>query len=202
MQLYSSRPVAAAWQAVGDAVAVVTVIAAVWLSQQVAGAIRSLGGFGRQLEDAGSGLSATFADAGTALEQVPLVGGGVAAPLRDASGSADDLAAAGAALTSGVEALAAAVGLALWLLPVLVVVLAWLVPRVRFVRRARASRRLAATRAGRDLLALRALVGQPTSRLLAAVDDPVAALRGGDEAAVAALAALELRGAGVRVASA
>lgn len=202
VQLYSSRPSAALWQVIADLAAVATIVVAVWVSQQVAGAIRSLGGFGRQIEDAGSGFSTTLTDAGTALEQVPFVGEGIAAPFRDASGSADDLAAAGVALSSGVEALAAAVGMALWLLPTLLVVLIWLVPRLRFVFRARSSRRLAATRAGRDLLAVRAIVGQPTSRLLRAVDDPVAALRAGDEAALGALAALELRSAGVRASAA
>ncbi|MCR8671300.1 hypothetical protein NWP09_09145, partial [Agrococcus sp. HG114] len=129
MQLYSSRPAAALGQVVADLAAVATVVVAVWISEQVAAAIRSLGGFGRQIEDAGSGFATTLADAGTALEQVPLVGEGIAVPFRDAAGSAGELAAAGVALTSGVEALATAVGTALWLLPTLLVALVWLVPR-------------------------------------------------------------------------
>lgn len=202
MQLYSRRPAVAALQLVADLVAVGTIVAAVWISQQVQAAIASLGGFGRQIQDAGSGLSTTMQDAGRALEQVPLVGGGIAQPFRDASGSADDLAGAGAALTSGIEALAATVGTALWLLPTLLVILAWLVPRSRFALRARASSRLAQSREGRDLLAMRALLRQPARRLLQAVPDPVAALRSGDESSMRALAALELRSAGVRAAPA
>ena len=198
MQLYSSRPGVVIWQILSDVAAIATVAIAVWVSQQVQAAIASLGGFGRQIEDAGSGLATTMEDAGEALQQVPLVGDGIAQPFRDASGSADDLAVAGAALTSGIETLAAVVGTALWLLPTLLVAIAWLLPRLRFALRARASSRLAQTREGRDLLALRALTRQPMGKLLQAVPDPVAALRTADEPALSALAALELRSAGVR----
>lgn len=198
MQLYSTRPGKAVWQAVGDLVALCTIVAAVWISQQVGAAISSLGAFGQQIQTAGDGFSTTLGDAGEALAQVPLVGEGVAQPFRDASGSATDLAEAGTALSSAVDTLAAVVALALWVLPVLLVVLVWVVPRLRFATRARATRALARSQAGRDLLAMRAIVGQPMARLLRAVPDPVAALRSADEPAMRSLAALELRSAGVR----
>ncbi|MGM1030069.1 MAG: hypothetical protein ACQEWM_09415 [Actinomycetota bacterium] len=198
MQLYSSRPGQATWQAVGDVVAIGTIAAAVSVSQQVGAAISSLGAFGEQIETAGSGFSTTLGDAGEALAEVPFVGEGVAQPFRDASGSATDLAAAGTALSSAVDTLAATVATALWLLPVLLVVLLWIVPRLRFATRARATRALVRSQAGRDLLAMRALVGQPMAKVLRAVPDPVAALRTADEPAMRALAALELRTAGVR----
>jgi hypothetical protein len=198
VQLYSSRPAVALWQVIADLAAIGTIAAAAWIAVQVRDAIASLGGFGRQIEDAGTGFSTTLADAGAALAQVPLVGDGVAQPFRDASGSADDLAAAGVTLTGAVDALAATVGTALWLLPTLLVLLVWLLPRLRFVARARSARALVQTREGRDLLALRALVGQPMRTLLTAVPDPVAALRTADDASLRALAALELRSAGVR----
>lgn len=198
MQLYSSRPGRATWQVIGDLFAVTTIIVAIWISQQVREAIASLGGFGTQIEDAGTGFSTTMTDAGEALAQVPFVGEGIAQPFVAASASADDLAAAGTALRAAIDTMATTVSTALWVLPVLLIVLIWLVPRLRFSMRAGASRRLAETREGRDLLALRALVGQPMSSLLRAVPHPVAAFRTGDEAALAALASLELRAAGVR----
>lgn len=198
MQIYSSRPSRAIWQVLGDLVAIATIIAAIWISQQVREAIASLGAFGTQIEDAGTGFSSTLSGAGEALAQVPFIGEGIAQPFRDASGSADDLASAGTALRGAVDSLAATVGTALWLLPVLLLVLIWLIPRLRFATRAGASKRLAATREGRDLLALRALVAQPMARVLRSVPDPVTSFRRGDEAALAALAALELRAAGVR----
>jgi hypothetical protein len=198
VQLYSSRPRQAIWQVVGDLVAIATIAAAFWVSQSVRAAIASLGALGREIEAAGSGFSTTLGDAGEALAQVPLVGEGVAQPFLDASGSATELATAGTELTSAVDTLAAAVGTALWLLPVLLVVLLWFVPRLRFAARARSSGVLGRTREGRELLAMRALVAQPTATLLRTVPDPVGALRNGDEPAVRALAALELHRAGVR----
>lgn len=199
VQLYSSRPIRALWQAVGDLVAVATVVAAVWIAQQVGHAIAALGAFGTQIEDAGTGFSTTLTDAGEALAQVPLVGEGVAQPFREGAGSADQLAAAGTTLRTTVEALATTVSTALWVLPVLLIVLLWVVPRLRFASRAGASRRLAATPAGRDLLALRALIGQPTAKVLTAAPDPLAAVRAADRASLDALAALELGAAGVRM---
>ncbi|WP_405216389.1 hypothetical protein [Agrococcus sp. Ld7] len=198
MQLYSSRPVRAIWQAVGDLVSIATVVIAIWISQQVRDAIASLGAFGTQIEDAGTGFATTMTDAGDALAQVPLIGDGVAQPFRDAAAPAGDLAQAGSTLRAGVETLAGTVGTALWLLPLLLVVLVWWLPRLRFVTRARASRQLAQTPQGRDLLALRALVAQPTARVLRAVPDPVGAFRSADPRSLEALADLELRAAGVR----
>lgn len=198
MQPYSSRPVHAALQVLWDLAAIATLVVAVWLSEQVRAAIASLGGFGQQIEDAGSGFATTLSGAGDALAQVPFVGDGVAQPFRDASGSAGDLAAAGTALQQSVEALASAVGVALWLLPAMFLVLVWLVPRIRFALRAAGTAKVARTEGGRDLLALRALVAQPAARVLALVPDPARALRTGDAAAMDALAALELRAAGAR----
>ncbi|WP_347757338.1 hypothetical protein [Agrococcus sp. ProA11] len=198
MQLYSSRPLRATWQATGDLVSIATVVIAVWIAQQVRDAIAALGALGTQIEDAGSGFSTTMTDAGDALAQVPLIGDGVAQPFRDAAGPADDLAAAGSSLRSGIETLAGTVGTALWLLPLLLVLVVWWWPRLRFVLRARSTRQLARSREGRDLLALRALVAQPAARVLAAAPDPVAALRSADARSLEALAALELRAGGVR----
>lgn len=198
MQLYSSRPVHAIWQAIGDLVSVVTVIAAIWISQLVRDAIAALGAFGTRIQDAGTGLATTLTDAGDALARVPLIGDGVAQPFRDAAVPADDLATAGSTLRAGVETLAGTVGTALWLLPLLLVLLLWWLPRLRFVLRARAGRTLARSPEGRDLLALRALVAQPTARVLQTVADPVGAFRSADARSLDALAALELRAAGVR----
>lgn len=198
MQPYSARPAVAALQVLWDLAAVGTLIAAIWISEQVRAAIASFGGFGRQIEDAGAGFATTLSGAGDALAQVPFIGEGVAQPFRDASGSATELAAAGESLRGSVASLAAAVGTALWLLPALLLVLIWLVPRVRGALRAASTARMAATPGGRDLLALRALVAQPAARVLRVAPDPAAALRSGDEAVLEALAALEIRSAGAR----
>ncbi|TBL27832.1 hypothetical protein EYA84_28020, partial [Verrucosispora sp. SN26_14.1] len=56
---------------------------------------------------------------------------------------------------------------------------------------------LAAAPAGRDLLALRALAGQPLRKLTRISPDVAEAWRQGDDATVNALAALELRRLGL-----
>jgi hypothetical protein len=75
----------------------------------------------------------------------------------------------------------------------------WLFLRVRFFRRKWAVSGLAATAAGQQLLALRALTNRPPRKLAAVGADPVAGWRYEDPVTVRALAALELRAAGIRL---
>jgi hypothetical protein len=70
---------------------------------------------------------------------------------------------------------------------------------VRWMRRAGAAAALRAAPAGRDLLALRALATQPLRRLAALGPDVAESWRRGDDTTVDALAALELRGLGMRM---
>jgi hypothetical protein len=76
-------------------------------------------------------------------------------------------------------------------------VLVWLRLRCRWIRRASFATTLRAGRAGRDLLALRALANQPLRRLTRVHGDPANAWRDGNEAVVQELAALELRSLGL-----
>src|SRR6185312_626941 len=69
--------------------------------------------------------------------------------------------------------------------------------RIRFFRRKWTALTLAATPAGEQLLALRALANRPLAKLAAINEDPVGAWRREDVAAIQGLAALELRAAGV-----
>ena len=73
----------------------------------------------------------------------------------------------------------------------------WLVLRLRFFRRKWVALTLAATPAGEQLLALRALANRPLAKLAAISADPVGAWRREDPVAISGLAALELRAAGV-----
>ena len=198
MQLYSARPDRRAWQIVGDLVAVGVLVGAIWLAGEVTRAIDSLARFGVQMQDAGSQLSETLLGAADGLEGVPLVGSGLGAPFVEASGAADELTAAGRTLETAIHALAAGVGAATWILPALVLVAVWLVPRLRFALRSAETARVAATPAGRDLLALRALVARPLPELQAVAPEPLRAIRDGDETVLDALAALELSAAGIR----
>lgn len=198
MQLYSARPAQRTWQIVADLVAIGTIVVAVWIANMVRESIAALATFGAQLESAASSFGDTMADAAETLGEVPLVGESISDPFLQAQGAAEQLAAAGGQAQSSVLQIASAVGTALWVLPVLVLLLVWFVPRLRFLLRTRATSKVLAHPAGRDVLALRAVSSVPFAQLVRAVPDPLAAIRSGDPAALDALARLELRGQGVR----
>ncbi|MFZ2963773.1 MAG: hypothetical protein WA006_03715, partial [Rhodoglobus sp.] len=75
----------------------------------------------------------------------------------------------------------------------------WLVPRIRFVRRAGRAKAVVVSGVGMDLLALRALANQKLPAIAAVSPDALGAWRRGDERVVRELAQLELRNAGVRL---
>ena len=83
--------------------------------------------------------------------------------------------------------------------PILLAVAPWLFLRLRFFRRKWTVTALAATPAGQQLLALRALANRSPGRLAAVSADPVAGWRHEDPYTIRALAALELRAAGIRL---
>ena len=82
--------------------------------------------------------------------------------------------------------------------PILAVAMPWLLLRVRFFRRKWMAVTLAATPAGEQLLALRALANRPLAKLAAVSVDPGrrVATRG-SPSPISGLATLELRSAGV-----
>ena len=78
-------------------------------------------------------------------------------------------------------------------LPLCLVVFGWLPLRVRWIRRASAAAALRDAESGRDLLALRALAGQPLRRLTKLDPEIAQAWRRGDTEAVDALARQHIR---------
>lgn len=198
MQLYSARAAPRTRQVIGDVVALACLVVAGVLSGVVSSAVSSLSTYGAQLERAGDSFADAMTRASEALERVPLVGDGLGAPFRDARVAAEQLATAGRDEQEAVAGLATALGTATWLIPLFLVIALWIVPRARFVLRAREAVRTFSQPAGRDVLALRAIATQPFADVIRAVPDPLAAIRSGDDAALHALARLELAAAGVR----
>lgn len=153
---------------------------------------------GEKLEGAGEGMAGGLSDAGDKVDNVPAVGGQLAAPFDKAAGAAHSLADAGRAQQEAVHNLAIALVVLLLLVPLALVLFVWLPLRLRWIRRASFASALRRGASGRDLLALRALANQPLRRLARLHGDPAAAWRDGDPSIVDKLAALELRSLGLR----
>ncbi|WP_210508355.1 hypothetical protein [Naasia sp. SYSU D00057] len=198
MQLYSVSPLVRSRQIVSDLLALAVVVGSTALGITVGLAFAALGRFGRSVEEAGAGLQRSMSDAASTLEDLPVVGSAVSAPFRDASGVGASLVASGQEQQRLMTTLGIVAGLLVALLPIALVLTVWLRRRLAFVRRARRVSALAASPAGLELLALRALAGAPSPRVVAAAPDAVEGWRRGDPEVVRALADLELRAAGVR----
>jgi hypothetical protein len=199
MKFYSDFGAQRSRQITVDIVALVFIAAWIWLGVFVHSLVIGLSDFGVQMEQAGAGFRETMTDVGDNLGGVPLIGGGIRGPFDSASDAGATLEAAGASQQVAVQNLATGLGLGIAVLPVIAILVIWLVPRIRFARRASNAKRLVSAGAGIDLLALRALSRQRLTTLTAIDADPMAAWRRGDDAVMRSLAALELKSSGVRL---
>ncbi|GAB7068194.1 hypothetical protein H7J06_17955 [Mycobacterium hodleri] len=195
---YATTPGRLLAQLTSDAVVVVWTIVWVLVGLAVHSAVSSIAAVGRQLNDGATGVSDNLNSAGDSTDDVPLIGEALSKPLRAASRAALDIAGAGHSLDSTATWLAVVLGLAVAAPPILFVGLPWLVLRIRFFRRKWTALTLAATPAGEQLLALRALANRPLAKLAAVSIDPVGAWRRDDAIAIRGLANLELRSSGIR----
>jgi len=199
MKFYSDFAAHRSRQISVDVLSVAFMAAWIWLGVFVHSLVIGLTDFGVQMQQAGAGFRETMTDVGDNLGGVPLIGSGIRGPFDSASDAGATLEAAGASQQVAVQNLATGLGLAIAVLPVLAILVVWLVPRIRFARRASTAKRLVSAGAGVDLLALRALTTQRLTTLSAIDADPMAAWRRGDTAVMRSLAALELKSSGVRL---
>ncbi|MGX1668850.1 hypothetical protein [Streptomyces sp. NPDC055400] len=200
MRLYAQTTARRSRQVLADLIAVALICAAVKLALAVHDAISRLADPGRKAESAGKSLSDGLIDAGDAASKVPFVGGQLKKPLTSAAEAGTGLADAGRSLQDTVGHVATLSTVALIVIPVVFVLLLWLPPRVRWIRRSAVTRRIADNPGGADILALRVLAG--SKRELSALPTPPGGLadawRRGDEQVIADLAAIGLRQAGLR----
>jgi hypothetical protein len=196
---YSTRPVRLLAQLFSDFAVVAWT--AIWLLVGIAvyDAISTIAEAGRQVESGAHGIAGNLSSAGHGAQQIPLVGDAVSKPLTAASQAALDIAGAGHDLDTTASWLAVLLAMAVVALPILIAVMPWLFLRLRFFRRKRTVIALAATPAGEQLLALRALTNRPPRKLTAVSADPVGGWRREDPVTIRALAALELRSAGITI---
>jgi hypothetical protein len=194
---YATTPARLLAQLVSDLVVVAWTAVWVIVGLAVHTAVATIAAVGRQVNDGATGVAGNLNSAGDSAHNVPLVGDALSKPLRAASEAALDIAGAGQSLDTTATWLAWVLALAVAATPILAVVMPWLFMRIRFFRRKWTAIALAATPAGEQLLALRALANRPLVKLAAVSIDPVGAWRRDDAVAVRGLANLELRSAGI-----
>ena len=200
MRLYAQTPARRSRQVLADLIAAALIYAAVKLALAVRDAIMLLAEPGRKAESAGTSLSDGLVDASDAASKVPFVGDQLKKPLGSAAEAGNGLADAGRSLQDTVGQVATLTAVALIVIPVVFVLLLWLPPRLRWIRRSAVTRRMATEQGGADLLALRVLTG-PLRDLAPLTTPPgglAAAWRRGDEQIIADLAEIGLRQAGLR----
>jgi hypothetical protein len=198
MRFYADTSVRRSLQMAGDLGAVLWIWFWITIARQVHDATLELATPGRKIDASATDLAERLRDAGRSVAEVPLVGDNVRKPFDGAGGAASGLADAGEQQVAAVGSLAHWLGLAVALIPILLLLWFYLPPRIRFVRRATAGQRYLDSGADLDLFALRAMSHQPL-HVLAGVDaDPAGAWRSGDAAVIDRLARLELRSVGLR----
>ncbi|HET6531130.1 MAG TPA: hypothetical protein VFH03_11025 [Actinoplanes sp.] len=198
MKIYADRLPVAIRQLLTDLLVVVWVYAWIRAGIWVHDLVLRLGVPGQRLEGAGRGIADNLADAGGKVGGVPLVGDELTVPFTRAAEAARSIAEAGRQQQEVVGNLALALTALLLAVPLALVLFAWLPMRLRWMRRAGVAAAVRDQPAGRDLLALRALAGRPLNQLTRLGPDIAQSWRDGDASAVDALAALELRGLGLR----
>lgn len=196
---YSTRPLRLFAQLMCDITVSVWTTIWVFVGLAVYSAISTIADAGRQVESGSEGVADNLASAGHGAQHIPLLGDAISKPLTAASQAALDIAGAGHDLDTTASWLAMLLAMAVVAVPILVAVVPWLLLRLRFFRRKWVVTALAATPAGQQLLALRALTNRSPAQLAAVSPDPVGGWRCEDPVTIGALAALELRAAGIRI---
>ncbi|MGW6965119.1 hypothetical protein ACWGET_13855 [Streptomyces zaomyceticus] len=200
MRLYAQTPARRNRQVLVDLIALALIAVAVWAALVVRETIMLLAEPGRKVESSGDRLAEELGNAGDAASDIPLIGGVLKKPLESAADASSGFADAGVSLQETVSQIANVVTTALIVVPVFVVLLLWLPPRLLWIRRSSTLRRLAEAPGGSDLLALRALTGSPGA--LAKLPVPPGgwadAWRQGDRQAITDLSAIALKRIGLR----
>nr|WP_221189237.1 hypothetical protein [Microbacterium proteolyticum] len=197
--MYSDFAAQRARQVTADIIALALIAVSIAVGVFVFSTVAQLARFGRQMQTAGADFRTSMTDVGAQLGGVPLIGSGISAPFDTASSAGDTLAAAGQTQQDLVMQAAIALGVGVAALPILLVLLVWLLPRLRFISRATRTRTLMRAGLDTDLLALRALTHQKVGTIAKVSPDALGAWRRGDPQVVRELAGLELRSVGIRV---
>jgi hypothetical protein len=196
MRFYAESPTRAALQLLADLLAVCWITLCVLIARTAHDLVLRLQDPALALAGAGASIRGAFDNAAHTASGVPLVGDDLGQALRSGAGAGDALANAGQGQVEAIAAVATGTAVTIVLLGALPALLVWLPRRLRYARLARSA--ITARDVDTDLLALRAIAHRPVRQLLDVTPDPAAAWRRDDRDVVRELAALELRGLGLR----
>lgn len=197
MILYPRTPSRAAAHAIGDVGLLVWIIAWVLIGRWVTRLVAALGQPAVEMAQAGTGYTSVMQSTSERVKDVPVVGGALQEAFSRAAAPGGNVSSAATNLAQTIDTLSVALGASVALAPIACALLAWVLVRGRFIRRAGAAVDVLRTAEDVDLFALRALVNQPVDVLAKISSDPAGGYRRGDPAIVAALADLELADLGV-----
>jgi hypothetical protein len=195
MKLYAEVPRHRTQQVLNDIFVALWVVVWVRVGVIVHGLVDKLAGPGRSVERAGRRVADGAASVSGDISDVPLVGDDLASAfdrLSDAGGFLRD---AGQSQQDAVHALALWLGVLLALIPITLVLIVWLPPRIRWIAEASAASRIRLDAEDLHLFALRAIARRTLNELRGATPDPAGAYASGN---YEPLAALELDALGLK----
>lgn len=193
MKLYADRPGRLLAQLLGDVLVVIAVYWAVRLGRGAHEKVGALAVPGREAEAAARDLDGKLRSAANDVGDAPLVGDTLGRPFRALAATSRDLAGTAQSYQDSVADVALLTGVMVALVPIVLVLAAWLPRRLAWVVEASAAVRLMrAGPASTELLAVRALARQPLAHLARLGPGVVTGWRCGDPEAMDTLARLEL----------
>lgn len=196
MRVYAEKPLRITAQVLFDLLAIAWCVLFFRLTKLAHGTVLDFEDPGFQMMTAGENLSRSIGDAANTARQVPFVGDDLGSALGRGTGAGTTLTTAGSALVDVVNYLGTGVAVLVALIGLVPLLRWWLLPRLRYARKAGTA---VALRDGAiDLLALRALSTASYRALRRVAPDPAASRRSGDQQVIDELAALHLRRLGLR----
>jgi hypothetical protein len=199
MQLYARSPVLRTRQVVVDVGMLAWLVLWILIARAVHRAVLVLAEPGQAVEGLGRSVAGNMNSAAEAADRVPAVGDELAKPFGALADAGDSVSGAGQSAQDAVATLATVLAVVLVVLPVGWLLLRWLPGRLRYAREAGAATRLLSGTPDLEFLAARAVATAPLPQLAALPAGTGAAWRAGEQRAVRALAALELRRLGLRL---
>ncbi|GGT56000.1 hypothetical protein GCM10010271_69900 [Streptomyces kurssanovii] len=133
MRIYAQTPARRNRQVLVDLLAVALIALTVWAAFFVREVIMLLAEPGRKVESSGDGLAEELGNVGDAASDVPLIGDVLKQPLQSAADASTGFADAGASLQETVAQVADVTATALIVIPVLLILALWLLPRLLWI---------------------------------------------------------------------